>query len=133
MSLYTFEKPEVPWCPDKNNDMEDFWQLKNSTNVYIQELLNIKGSIIEKRYKRIVRESRFPESCSPYSDIDTAYKLFFIGVDKDFTRKNGSVDFCTLQFFDENYRDGGEDEEGGCIWIERHKRWFTPRKVQIFF
>ena len=128
MSLYAFEKPENPWYPE---NMDEFWWMFRAEREY-NERLNTTGSLKIKRYKRVIKESTHPECCCPHSEGETAYMFFFLGFGKEYTQHGGGADISSLHSFDRVYRDGGENEEGGCVWIERNKRWFAPRKAQIF-
>ena len=130
MSLCAFQAPNNPWFPDINNKRE-YWQFHNSIEWFWRDI-NTNGDTIIKKYKKYLKESNNPQFVIPPHENYMAYMFFMIGYGSQYTQFCGATDTWGLHKFDEDYRDGGEDDEGGCIWIERNKIWFTPRRAKIF-
>lgn len=131
MSLFSLEPIENPWYPDKEKGMDDFWLLYRCNREYTS-YLNTPGDKKIKEYKKVIKESKYPCNCSPYTKIQSTYLFFYIGMGKKFVEHGGWANTWELTKLDQDYCDGGEDEGGGCIHIEQSKRWFSPRKAQFF-
>lgn len=130
MSLCSFQAPSEPWFPNIN-DKKEYWQFYNSIKKF-KLLLDTRGTLHVKRYKRHLKEHDNVHFVVSLRELYISYVFFMLGYGSQYTQFCGAIDPWGLDKFDRDYRDGGEDDEGGCVWIERSRMWFTPRKAQIF-
>lgn len=132
MSLHKLEPLENVDYPNVE-DFKDFWRFKKSIDTFYWYVNHYKQQI--SRVKREIKadNGKYPPNCyMTYTEVIIGYTLFFTGYGKKFTREDGGISHYYMHKFDRQQQDGGEDEWGGIIHVEQNKKWYSPRKAQIF-